>query len=69
MSPAPPNSMWKGRPERVCIGAILCPAGQLRLFADESPLVEELRGLHIASHSPLEAINKVFEWQERWGRM
>ena len=43
-------------------------AWQLRLFADESPLIEELRGLDIASRSPLEALNKLFEWQERWGR-
>ncbi|HMK07461.1 MAG TPA: DNA mismatch repair protein MutS [Anaerolineales bacterium] len=41
---------------------------QLRLFADESPLVEELRALDIASLSPLEALNKLFEWQEKWGR-
>jgi hypothetical protein len=43
-------------------------AWQLRLFADESPLIEELRGLDIASLSQLEAPNKLFEWQERWAR-
>ena len=43
-------------------------AWQLRLFADESPLIEELRGLDIASLSPLEALNKLFEWQEKWGK-
>jgi len=43
-------------------------AWQLRLFVDESPLIEELRGLDIASLSPLQALNKLFEWQERWGK-
>jgi DNA mismatch repair protein MutS len=43
-------------------------AQQMRLFADDSPLLEELRRLDIASLSPLEALNKLFEWQERWGR-
>jgi DNA mismatch repair protein MutS len=49
-------------------GATPSSAWQLRLFADESPLIEELRGLDIASLSPLEALNKLFEWQEKWGR-
>jgi len=41
---------------------------QLRLLPDDSPLLEELRALDIASLSPLEALNKLFEWQEKWGK-
>ena len=49
-------------------GATPSSAWPLRLFADESPLVEELRELDIATLSPVEALNKLFEWQEKWGR-
>jgi len=38
------------------------------LFADEHPVVEELRQLDIAQMTPLEAINKLYELQQKVGR-
>ncbi|MCS7178434.1 MAG: DNA mismatch repair protein MutS [Anaerolineae bacterium] len=38
------------------------------LFADEHPVVEELRKLDIAQMTPLEAINKLYEWQQKVGK-
>ncbi len=38
------------------------------LFADEHPVVEELRKLDIAQMTPLEAINKLYELQQKVGR-
>jgi DNA mismatch repair protein MutS len=35
------------------------------LFADEHPLVEELRGLDVSTMTPLEAINKLYELQRQ----
>jgi DNA mismatch repair protein MutS len=43
----------------------LAEARQLSLFAAGNPLVEELRKLDVASMSPLEAINKLFELQDK----
>ncbi|MCX8068063.1 MAG: DNA mismatch repair protein MutS [Anaerolineae bacterium] len=37
------------------------------LFADEHPVVEELRKLDIAQMTPLEAINKLYELQQKVG--
>jgi DNA mismatch repair protein MutS len=41
------------------------PPRQLRLFAEDSPILRELSQIDIASLSPLEALNKLFEWQEK----
>ncbi len=38
------------------------------LFADEHPVVEELRKLDISQMTPLEAINKLYELQQRIGK-
>ncbi|HEC35365.1 MAG TPA: DNA mismatch repair protein MutS, partial [Anaerolineae bacterium] len=38
---------------------------QPTLFADEHPVVEELRELDIATMTPLEAINTLYELQRR----
>jgi DNA mismatch repair protein MutS len=38
------------------------------LFADEHPVVEELRKLDISQMTPLEAINKLYELQQKVGR-
>jgi DNA mismatch repair protein MutS len=38
------------------------------LFADEHPVVEELRKLDISQMTPLEAINKLYELQRKVGR-
>jgi len=35
------------------------------LFADEHPVVEELRGLDVSTMTPLEAINRLYELQQR----
>ncbi len=43
-------------------------AAQLALFPETSPLVDELSALDIATMSPLEAINKLYEWQQRFGK-
>jgi DNA mismatch repair protein MutS len=41
------------------------PPAQLPLLADAPPVVEELLGMDIASMTPLEAINKLYELQEK----
>jgi DNA mismatch repair protein MutS len=38
-------------------------AQQAMLFPELSPLLEELRELDINSLSPIEALNKLFEWK------
>ncbi len=42
-------------------------SAQIALFPESSPLVDELKSLDIASLTPLEALNKMFEWQKRFG--
>ena len=44
------------------------PIRQLALFAQDDPLLKELESLDVASLTPLEALNKLFEWQGRFGR-
>jgi len=41
-------------------------AQQAMLFPESSPLLEELRELDINSLSPIEALNKLFEWQRKF---
>ncbi len=41
-------------------------AQQAALFPETNPLLEELRGLDINSLSPIEALNKLFEWQRKF---
>jgi DNA mismatch repair protein MutS len=50
-------------PRRSAYGAEA--AGQLPLFAEPSPALEELRGLDVLALSPLEAITKLFELQQK----
>ncbi len=38
---------------------------QLALFTDHDPILEELKALDINSMTPLEALNKLYEWQQR----
>ncbi|HLB48081.1 MAG TPA: DNA mismatch repair protein MutS, partial [Anaerolineales bacterium] len=40
---------------------------QIALFPETNPLVEELKSLDITSMTPLEALNRLFEWQRRFG--
>lgn len=42
-------------------------ARQLALFPESLPMLEELRGLDLASITPLEAISRLYEWQQRYG--
>ena len=42
------------------------PARQLALFPETNPLLESLRRLDITSLTPLEALNKLYEWQQQF---
>lgn len=39
---------------------------QLALFPETNPLVEELKALDLNTLSPIEALNKIYEWQRRF---
>jgi DNA mismatch repair protein MutS len=39
---------------------------QMALFPESSPLLDELQTLDVNSMSPLEAINKLYEWKRRY---
>ncbi len=41
-------------------------AQQAALFPETNPLMDELNGLDVNSLSPIEALNKLFEWQRRY---
>jgi DNA mismatch repair protein MutS len=41
-------------------------AEQLALFPETNPLVEELKTMDINSLSPIEALNKLYEWQRKF---
>ncbi len=41
-------------------------AQQAALFPETNPLLDELNGLDVNSLSPIEALNKLFEWQRRY---
>ena len=41
-------------------------AQQALLFPESSPLLEELKGMDVNSLSPIEALNKLFEWQKKY---
>jgi len=42
------------------------PSRQLRFFPETNPMLDSLRALDIASLTPLEALNKLYEWQKRF---
>ncbi len=42
-------------------------AQQIALFPEASPVLEELEQLDVTSMTPLEAINKLYEWKRRYG--
>jgi DNA mismatch repair protein MutS len=42
------------------------PARQLTLFPETNPLLEDLRKIDVASLTPLEALNRLYEWQKRF---
>ena len=39
---------------------------QIALFPETNPLLDELKSLDISSLTPLEALNKMYEWQKRF---
>jgi DNA mismatch repair protein MutS len=39
---------------------------QLALFPETNPLVDELKGMDINALSPIEALNKLYEWQRKY---
>jgi DNA mismatch repair protein MutS len=41
-------------------------AQQVALFPDTNPLLDELKSLDVNSLSPIEALNRLFEWQKRF---
>jgi len=41
-------------------------ARQLALFPETNPLLDELEGLDMNSLSPIEALNKLYEWQRKF---
>lgn len=43
-------------------------AQQAALFPETNPLLDELNGLDVNSLAPIEALNKLFEWQRRFFR-
>jgi DNA mismatch repair protein MutS len=43
-------------------------AQQLALFTENHPLSGELEGLDLNSLTPLDALNLLFEWQQRYGK-
>ena len=42
------------------------PAQQMALFPETSPLLDELKSLDTNALSPIEALNKLFEWQKKF---
>ncbi len=43
-------------------------AQQIALFPETNPFLDELKELDVNSLSPIEALNKLFEWQKRFGK-
>jgi DNA mismatch repair protein MutS len=41
-------------------------AQQMALFPETNPLVDELNELDVNSLSPIEALNKLYEWQRKY---
>ncbi len=41
-------------------------AQQAALFPETSPLLDEIKGLDVNALSPIEALNKLFEWQKKF---
>jgi DNA mismatch repair protein MutS len=41
-------------------------AQQVQLFPETNPMLDELKGLDVNSLSPIEALNKLYEWQKKY---
>jgi DNA mismatch repair protein MutS len=53
-------------PQAVRGPSYLKKSQQMALFPDSSPLLDELTGLDITNLTPLDAINKLYEWKRRF---
>jgi DNA mismatch repair protein MutS len=42
------------------------PARQLSMFPQKNPILEELKKIDLNSLPPLEALNRLYEWQQRF---
>jgi DNA mismatch repair protein MutS len=47
-------------------GSDQIPARQLTFFPETDPLLDELREIDVSSLTPLEALNRLYEWQQRF---
>jgi DNA mismatch repair protein MutS len=43
-------------------------AQQAMLFPENNPMLDELKGLDVNSLSPIEALNKLYEWQKKFSQ-
>ena len=43
-------------------------AQQIMLFTESSPLLDELKNVDVNALSPIEALNKLFEWQRKYAK-
>jgi len=43
-------------------------AQQAALFPETSPLLDELKEIDVNALSPIEALNKLFEWQKKYSK-
>jgi DNA mismatch repair protein MutS len=41
-------------------------AQQVALFPETNPLLDEIKNIDVNSLSPIEALNKLFEWQKKF---
>ena len=44
-------------------------AQQMALFPETNPLLDELKNVDVNSLSPIEALNKLFEWQRKYTKV
>ena len=61
------NSLRGDAPTNAVEPCHLKPAQQMALFPAASPLLDELAALDVTTMTPLEAINKLYEWQRKYG--
>ena len=47
-------------------GSDQIPSRQLTFFPETDPLLDELREIDVSSLTPLEALNRLYEWQQRF---
>lgn len=60
------GDLEKHAPTAAVEPAQLSSGQQMALFPEASPILEELNELDVTAMTPLEAINKLYEWQRRY---